>query len=269
MSLNSEFINDVRSIVSSNTGDIKLTKEFVDGFNLSEKDVNHLEASIHFNSGMTRYQCEHFVADVQLTPWRKVRQAMMELETRYHAYVEINTSLKKAEVLRKKFIREYEHTPDELEKEMIAINLDKNDYDITIWKRKLKQSEIEIKYFLDIVEEYVDDDHPIEYFMTEHEEEERAYWIARMGKQAAMDIVAFGRIGTGNMTSIMDMPEEDQVRTLEIAVKYSGMIGGGIDKINRILAPELQHQMESRDIHLPKLEQHKYTGQLQLQGESQ
>ena len=40
-----------------------------------------------------------------------------------------------------------------------------------------------------------------------------------MGKQAAMDIISYGRIGSGNMTSIMDMPEEDQVETLGIAVQ--------------------------------------------------
>lgn len=264
MSSSSEFITDIRAIVSSSTGDIKLAQSFVDEFNISDKDIKVLEASLHFNSGMTEYQCKHFVADSQLTPWKKVRQSFMELETRYHAYIEVRSSLRKAEVFRKKFERAIESTSDQLERELIVIDMEKNDYDITIWKRKIRQAEIEIKYFLEIVEQYVDDEHPIEFFIQEQGNEESTYWIARMGKQAAMDIVSYGRIGSGNMTSIMDMPEQDQLRALEIAVQYSAIIGGGVDKLNRIMAPMIEEQLMGQGIHMPKLDHHKYTGTLKL-----
>jgi hypothetical protein len=181
--------------------------------------------------------------------------------------MENRNSLRKAEILRKRLIRDIELIPDELDKELMQIDYEKNDYDIGIWKRKLRQSELELKYFLEIIEKYVDDEHPIEYYCTEHEHEERLYWIARMGKQAAMDIVSYGRIGSGNMTTIMDMPEEDQVETLGVAVKYSGMIGGGIDKLNKMIAPQLQAQLSQEGIALPKLLDHKYSGQGQIQPE--
>ena len=268
----SDIVSDVKNIISSDTNEVHLSKSFVDEFALTKKDFDWLSASMRFDSGMTRYQCEHFVADTQLTPWRKVRQAMMELETRYHAYMENRNSLRKAEILRKRLVRDIELIPDELDKELMQIDYEKNDYDIGIWKRKLRQSELELKYFLEVIEKYVDDDHPIEYYCTEHEHEERLYWIARMGKQAAMDIVSYGRIGSGNMTTIMDMPEEDQVETLGVAVKYSGMIGGGIDKLNKMIAPQLQHQLAQEGIVMPKLLDHKYSGQgenqYKLQGEN-
>lgn len=268
----SDIVSDVKNIISSDTNEVHLSKSFVDEFALTKKDFDWLSASMRFDSGMTRYQCEHFVADTQLTPWRKVRQAMMELETRYHAYMENRNSLRKAEILRKRLVRDIELIPDELDKELMQIDYEKNDYDIGIWKRKLRQSELELKYFLEVIEKYVDDEHPIEYYCTEHEHEERLYWIARMGKQAAMDIVSYGRIGSGNMTTIMDMPEEDQVETLGVAVKYSGMIGGGIDKLNKMIAPQLQHQLAQEGIVMPKLLDHKYSGQgenqYKLQGEN-
>ena len=277
MSLNSnadfsDIIADVKNIISSDTNEIHLSKSFVDEFSLTKKDFDVLSASMRFDSGMTRYQCEHFVADTQLTPWRKVRQALMELETRYHAYMENRNSLRKAEILRKRLNRDMPLLPDELDRELMQIDMEKNDYDIGIWKRKLRQSELELKYFLEVVEKYIDDEHDLEYYCTEHEHEERIYWIARMGKQAAMDIISYGRIGSGNMTSIMDMPEEDQVETLGIAVKYSGMIGGGIDKLNKMIAPQLQHQLAQEGIAMPKLLDHKYSGQgenqYKLQGEN-
>lgn len=279
MSLNSDanfsdIIADVKNIISSDTNEIHLSKSFVDEFALTKKDFDVLSASMRFDSGMTEYECEHFVADPQLTPWRKVRQALMELETRYHAYMENRNSLRKAEILRKRLNRDMPLLPDELDRELMQIDMEKNDYDIGIWKRKLRQSELELKYFLEIVDKYVDEEngYPLEYFLTEHEHEEKMYWIARMGKQAAMDIISYGRIGSGNMTTIMDMPEEDQVETLGVAVQYSGMIGGGIDKLNKMIAPKLQAQLAQDGIVMPKLLEHKYSGQgenqYKLQGEN-
>jgi len=277
MSLNSDanfsdIIADVKNIISSDTNEIHLAKSFVDEFSLTKKDFDVLSASMRFNSGMTEYECEHFVADPQLTPWRKVRQALMELETRYHAYMENRNSLRKAEILRKRLNRDMPELPDELDRELMQIDMEKNDYDISIWKRKLRQSELELKYFLNVVEKYVDDEHPLEYYCEENHQEVRMYWIARMGKQAAMDIISYGRIGSGNMTTIMDMPEEDQVETLGVAVQYSGMIGGGIDKLNKMIAPQLQAQLAQEGIVMPKLLEHKYSGQgenqYKLQGEN-
>ena len=277
MSLNSDanfsdIIADVKNIISSDTNEIHLSKSFVDEFALTKKDFDVLSASMRFDSGMTEYECEHFVADPQLTPWRKVRQALMELETRYHAYMENRNSLRKAEILRKRLNRDMPLLPDELDRELMQIDMEKNDYDIGIWKRKLRQSELELKYFLNVVDKYVDDEHPLEYYCQENHQEVRMYWIARMGKQAAMDIISYGRIGSGNMTSIMDMAEEDQVEALGIAVKYSGMIGGGIDKLNKMIAPKLQAQLAQDGIVMPKLLEHKYSGQgenqYKLQGEN-
>ena len=277
MSLNSDanfsdIIADVKNIISSDTNEIHLSKSFVDEFALTKKDFDVLSASMRFDSGMTEYECEHFVADPQLTPWRKVRQALMELETRYHAYMENRNSLRKAEILRKRLNRDMPLLPDELDRELMQIDMEKNDYDIGIWKRKLRQSELELKYFLNVVDKYVDDEHPLEYYCQENHQEVRMYWIARMGKQAAMDIISYGRIGSGNMTTIMDMPEEDQVETLGIAVQYSGMIGGGIDKLNKMIAPKLQAQLAQDGIVMPKLLEHKYSGQgenqYKLQGEN-
>lgn len=255
---------DATNIVSADIKDIKLSKDFIDEFNISKLDWKLLESALHMQSGMTEFQCRHFVANSQITDWRSARQCFLELETRYHSYIEIKTSLKKAEVFRKKFLRDYENATDELEKELIKIDLDKNDYDITIWKRKYRQSQNEMNIFLNLLKEYIKDENEIEYFISEQPEEEKQYWVARLGKQAAMDIVSYGRIGSGNMDSIAMMNEEEQVAALQVAIKYSGMIGGGIDKIHRSFAPDFQKYLEERGISAPKLPSHEFTGQKHL-----
>jgi azurin len=45
-----------------------------------------------------------------------------------------------------------------------------------------------------------------------------------MGKQAAMDMMAYGRVGVGNMEAITQMPVEDQSRVLQITIDYAGKL---------------------------------------------
>ena len=76
-----------------------------------------------------------------------------------------------------------------------------------------------------------------------NEEEERKYWIARMGKQAAMDVYTTGKIGTGNLDSIAMMREDDQFATLNVAMQYSGLLSAGIGKIQNELKPHIDKMM--------------------------
>jgi|TARA_B100000073_G_scaffold146452_1_gene120537 hypothetical protein len=253
MSTTSDYLNDNTNIVNAKVKDIRLCQEFIDEFNVNDLDWKLLEGALHMNSGMSEYQCQHFVADSQITPWRKTRQALLELETRYHAYVEIKHSLKKAKVQKKILLREYEEETDELQREILDIDISKNDYDITIWKRKYAQAQKEMQIFLDIVKQNIKNEDEIDYFTTFNENEERAYWVARLGKQAAMDIISYGRIGSGNMESISMMPEEDQVQTLKIAVRFSQMVGTGIDKVSKELQPELKQFQLGDKVVPPKL----------------
>ena len=76
-----------------------------------------------------------------------------------------------------------------------------------------------------------------------NDEDERKYWVARMGKQAAMDVYCTGRIGIGNLDSIAMMREEDQFATLNVAMQYSGLLNAGIGKIQSQIQPELDKMM--------------------------
>ena len=50
---------------------------------------------------------------------------------------------------------------------------------------------------------------------------EREQWTNRLGKQAALDIMFYGRIGVGNMDAILQMPEDQQAETLVLATDYA------------------------------------------------
>ena len=64
-----------------------------------------------------------------------------------------------------------------------------------------------------------------------------------MGKQAAIDIYANGRIGIGNMDSIAMMREEDQIYAVSIAMQYSGMLNAGIAKVQNSMKPQIDKML--------------------------
>jgi hypothetical protein len=244
---------DLDKIVSADVESIKIDPAFRDQYKLSDFDLNLIRSAVHVGSGMTDYQCKHFVAKSQITPYKQVRQALMELEVRYHAYQEIRHSLRKSEIGRLKSLKQQSLLTDELDIELINIDIEKLDYDITIWKRKLNQSQTEIKSFLDVIHSFVKNDADLEYYLKSNEEEERQYWVARMGKQAAMDIIAFGRVGSGNMDSIAMMDERDQLEALGVAMKYSGLINAGLTKISSDVQQTVENYLQSGNTRIAQI----------------
>jgi hypothetical protein len=204
-----------------------------DGLTVSEADKQIIELSKTTGFQFTtNFQATHFVAGSQITPWRMVRQALSELDTRHQAYHDVSISLRKSAVKMQKFKYDLEHASTEVEREIQQINIDDAQYDIQVWERKLEHAKFEIDLYLEIINRYVTDEKPIEYYIEENIEEEESYWIMRMAKQASMDMIASGRIGVGNMDSIAMMPEEVQVKTLATTLQYVKRLNGGMKKID-------------------------------------
>ena len=251
----SDKLIDSDNIVSSDTFEIELSEKFLNEYGYTDFDKNIVRSAVLMERAMTEFQCRHFVSGSQVTPYKKTKQALMELEVRYHAYYEILTSLRKCQVQRKMFVRDIEKLDDELDKELLQVDLDKLDYDITIYKRRFKQCEVEINHFIKIIKEVVKTEEDLEYYSKQDDEdEEKVYWISRMGKQAAVDILSAGRIGSGNMDSILMMDTEDQLEVMHTAIKYSGMIQGGIERLNMELKDDFQQHIMSPELKIPSLQ---------------
>ena len=103
----------------------------------------------------------------------------------------------------------------------------------------------ELETFAELVKELVPDLDKLKELNKENPEEERKYWIARMGKQAAMDLMTIGKISQGNMDSITMMAIEDQEQTVKIALKYSAIMNNGIANLERKGVDELTLSYQS------------------------
>jgi hypothetical protein len=57
--------------------------------------------------------------------------------------------------------------------------------------------------------------------MEEENKWEEHYWTVRLAKQAALDIVAYGRVGSGNMEAITQLPEDLRHQALALTHEVS------------------------------------------------
>lgn len=218
---------------------------------LSDSDKSWIEVSYKLEGGQSRYQNQNFVCGSQITPFKKVQQALLELQMRDNSRVELEYRLKKNAVAIKKLERSYEAATDDLDKEEILIEIEKAKYDRSIWEQKYGLVAKEVKHFVEELEKDVDPEKGIEYYLTINEEEDRKYWISRMAKQAACDIISFGHVGTGNMDSIMNMQPDDQVQVLSGAVHHSALIDAGVKQMRAQMAPSYQSILEGSEKFTP------------------
>jgi hypothetical protein len=199
---------------------------------------------------MSDFQTRYFVVNSQVTDYRRVRQALLEIETRLGGKKQIERNMWKCkvEIALKKEERDAESHP--LKKELISVDIDQLEYDLSVYDKKLKVSEEELAKFCEIVASIVPDNETLESYKVQDEEKEREYWIARMGKQACMDIMTMGRIGQGNLDSIAMMPLNDQEETIKVALTYSAVLGKAIGSVDEKVRLELQNLKTDDDFKL-------------------
>jgi hypothetical protein len=193
----------------------------------------------HGSWGMSDFQSRYFVVNSQVTNYRRVRQALLEIETRIAAKKQIERNRRKTEVQKQILMRDLSNEPDLLKRELILVDVEQCDYDLSVYEKKYRVCLQELEKFAQIVKDIVPDADTLNTYKEHNEVEERNYWIARMAKQATMDLMTIGRIGSGNLDSIAMMPIEDQQETIKAALKYNGLLTKGISAIEKTAVEEL------------------------------
>ena len=193
--------------------------------------------------GMTHEQIKNFVVNSHVTDKRKLRQVLIEVSTRNHEKKKLLLDVERKRVKIEALAAKLEVTEDPYDRKLIEIDIKEYELDLGRFNIALHQHDNEMAAFMEWIHKNYGDMEDLVKGAEYNEEEERKYWIARMGKQAAMDVYATGKIGVGNLDSIAMMREEDQYATLNIAMQYSGLLNSGIAKIQNELKPQLDKMM--------------------------
>ena len=163
---------------------------------LNENEIVDIISTQNF--GMGDYQIQNFVLKSEVTTYRQIRQSLIELNARRDSLLQMEVDQKRRVIQRKKIERDLKKETDDLEKELLEIDLQEIYKDFEYAQKRIVLQKKEIKIFLDAIQSKFESKKQLQEFL-ENPNEERKYWIARMGKQAAMDMLCTGRIGVGNM----------------------------------------------------------------------
>ena len=204
-----------------------------------------IEAFVESNMdyGMTHEQIKNFVVNSHVTDKRKLRQVLIEVERRNHDRKKVVLDKKRKEVEIARLKDRLNITEDPYERQLMQFDIEEFELDLNKFQVSLHQYDNEMNAFMDWINKHWGSIEEVEKAAEYTEDDERKYWIARMGKQAAMDVYTTGKIGTGNLDSIAMMREDDQYATLNVAMQYSGLLNAGISKIQNELRPHLDKMM--------------------------
>jgi hypothetical protein len=199
---------------------------------IEKNDIINLVESFGSRS-MSDFQARYFVVNSQVTDYKRIHQAILEVDSRIASKKQIERNKKKTEIQKKIVERDIINEPDSLKRELLEIDLDQLDYDISVYDKRYRVCLEELDIFVSILQDLVPNFEKLQSYKDHNEEEERYYWVLRMGKQAALDLSTIGRVGQGNMDSIAMMPLQDQEKALGVAMTYNKLLDRGMQTIEK------------------------------------
>ena len=228
-------------------------RDLKEGWDLTEFEKELIDWTDSQFFGQTEYQNKYFVVNSQVTPWRQMRQAVMEIQTRLNA-------VQKVTIQYKRTLNDIERTKSEMAEEENKFYKQDKEYelellyiDLQVWDNKMRQSKQEIDGLLRIIKEKLgkkpDEDYDFEELKETvlnkeiEEKEEHKYWIARMAKQSALDLLTTGRLQAGNLDSMLMMSPEDQAAVTDLALTYSTAMNINIGKLKEAAEKKVEHLM--------------------------
>jgi hypothetical protein len=194
----------------------------------------------------SEFQMQNFVVNQEITDYRKLRQIILEIETRRQAVETLEMEIEKNEIWIEQAEEEHDNIYNDsraynkYEKRLDELKIKRLKYDYRVNKKRYKQGVLELDVLVKLVEDSYENIESVRDQLENNiEGKEQIYWISRLGKQASMDLISTGRIGVGNMDAIANMSEKNQVKTLKSALEYTDRLSSGMkeigDKINKKL----------------------------------
>ena len=198
---------------------------------LTNKDIINFASNHEIT--MTKWQMHNFVEGEGITRWRRVRQLILEIENRQGVLIGFNFSKEELLGTVDMLKEEIEETNSEGQKRINHAKIARHDWDLAQLERGVIRTNKELTYFLELIHELDIDKDYLDNFYKIENEEDRDYYIRRSGKQAATEITAYGRMGTGNTSSILMMNKEDQQLAMQGALTLQKSIDNSMALIDR------------------------------------
>lgn len=198
--------------------------------NNQEKDLIKLALNKEWTN--PKYKLKYFVGQAQITSFAKFRQWLLEIKAKEESIENMEYEMAKLDVEYDRFVRMRDMSADDLDRRLAEIemwNIERQRY---MNRRRLQDWYLERQQLIDLLNEFLESEESklpdnsgrtfMDIINTEEEDKyEQEYWTNRLAKQAACDMIFYGRINSGNMDAILSMPANQQAETLALAVNFS------------------------------------------------
>jgi hypothetical protein len=230
---------------------------------LSKEQLVLVEKALNSHFLNPKFKMKHFVTNGQLTPYSTIRQLLLELKAMEEATENFEYMLKKMELEKDGILLRLAVEKDQIQRNILELELLKNEKEYKQNKRRLAQNYIEREQYIQLIQEFKDGPDGktpegkdwLDVFgnMEEENKWEEHYWVVRLAKQAALDLTAYGRIGSGNMEAITQLGAGLQEQTIalthEVSLKLEALNNGLRQEVhNKLLAsdPEYRSLMQGK-----------------------
>lgn len=217
-----------------------------------------------------KYKMRYFVGQAQITPFSKFRQWLLEIKSKEESIENMEYEIAKYEIEVDRFARMADEAHDDLDRRLAEVEKWNATRNLTMSKRRLQDWYLERHQLLDLLKEFTESDEGKlpdgsgrtywDIINTEAEDDyEAEYWTNRLAKQAATDMLFYGRIGTGNMDAILSMDPKQQAETLALTMNFSTQIQSYTQRLQSEAEEnlKLQGQVNNESLLAPKEEKQK------------
>jgi hypothetical protein len=199
--------------------------------NLSDKDKELLQIVAKKEFGTPKFKIDHFVGNAQFTTYAKFRQFLIELRSREEMLEDMELLSEKYQTQSELEQEMKDNAKSDIQKKLHDIEIRKNIQDKNRVLRRMDAAYKERQKYLDLINSMIDSGEAVlpdgrtmlEIYGNEEEEErlEKEYWTERLGRQAGLDMLSYGRIGAGNMEAILQLDSDHQYETMQYAISFS------------------------------------------------
>lgn len=174
---------------------------------MSKKTYTVRDILNEVQKGMSDFQIKNFVINAQLTPIKQLHQAAMEADVREESIRKGEFEKKKTELKIKILEQQFTRETDPLHQAEIELEVHILKEKLITLAREQVRIESELKSFYEVIT-FFNENYDIAQMVEMKDTLEVDYWVKRLSKQAALDVVSTGRISNGNLSAMMDMPDE-------------------------------------------------------------
>lgn len=186
----------------------------------------------HVSSGMSEFQMDHFVIKDSITPYRQLRQIIVETRARLENITSIGFDIEELKIKKEKAEWKISdlskqicsHEEIEYEIRLMKVQMDRCDFELNRKQSILNQQNAEVMFFnnqlIDLVNKVFGGPAKVlEDFKNSafHNDNEKHFWTHKLARGAQSDLVNYGTISKGTLEAIMNLKQDQQKEIMNIA----------------------------------------------------